>query len=153
MARILDLDPNSESTKKTESGIDPRFSELEILGTEKSPEVRDLFSKKNEKKAELPTLDLYSQDYHIEFTKADLKMFVLVATLHDGNRFVFLSDDDSSWSPIGEFYNRTILLPLDKSPLTVGLINLLKESPSHWEPKGFQYKFKRMSSTIKKRKG
>lgn len=152
MTRILDLDPNRGNTKKSESEIDPRFSGLEIMGTERSPEVADLFSKKNEAKPDLPTLDIYSQDYHIEFTKLDVKMYVLIATLHDGNRFVFLSEDDATWVPIGEFYNRTILLPLDKTPLSIGMVNLLKESPSHWEPKGFQYKFKRMSSTIKKRK-
>lgn len=155
MERLLDLDTakiNKESAKEIE--VDNRFNSLDIEGME-SPttnNVKNLYSKKNTAAPLLPILDIYTKDYKIDLVKQGAKIYLLIATLHDGNRFVFLSEDDNDWSPIGEFYNRDLLLPLDKSPLTVGLISLIKESPSQWANKSFTYKIKPVESQIKKRR-
>jgi hypothetical protein len=155
MERILDLDTakvNKDLVKEIE--VDNRFNTLDIEGME-SPvkdNVKNIYSKKNAPISLLPVLDIYTKDYKIDLVKQGAKIYLLIATLHDGNRFVFLSENDNDWSPIGEFYNRDLLLPLDKSPLTVGLISLIKESPSQWANKSFTYKIKPVESQIKKRR-
>lgn len=153
MNKNFDLDLEDSPTKSiSDLQTNSRFTNLEIMGDEEIPSPPQIFEKKNAKKSIQPSLDIYGSDYHIELTKSGTKIYLMIATLHDGNRFVFMADDDQSWSPIGEFYERTILLPLDKTPLTVGLINLIKTPVSQWEAQSFQHKITKKTSTIKKRK-
>lgn len=145
----LDLyDSNTQAVKNPPDDNKPmRVLDLDIPDEEMPLTLPiEVFSKKNNR-PKSRYLELYTTDYKITLEKGGVKIYVLIATLSTQNRLVYMSEDNNNWMPIGEFYSRDTLIPVDKDPLTTGLISMLKEPTYQWETKGFTHKIERVSNS------